>query len=96
MRKTINNHLQSSRKNSSFLLCLMITAGLARIAMVAMDDYRPPSVSHSVSQDAVTVRRSVQLVTMSIQALLARHGFAVVSELQECNFEVADGAGIVA
>ena len=96
MIRTSKKQARNRCTNSSFLLCMMITAGLARIAIVAIDDYLPHTGPDSVSQDSVTIRRSLQLVTASIQALLAQHGFAVAAESPESEPGAGDGAGIVA
>lgn len=87
-----NSPAANRRIPSSFVLCFMITAGLARIAVVTLDDYQLPAGSNSPSADAVAVRRSLQLVACSMQALLARYGLALATDA--CDSESQPGSAL--
>jgi len=87
MRTRNRNQLPIRRTNSTVVLAVMIAAGLARIAMSTMGDFQPASPTHGESHDPATIRRNLQLVTSSLQALLARYGFAVVCGDEDCGLE---------
>ena len=87
MRTKNTNQPPIRRTNSTVVLGVMIAAGLARIAMSTMGDFQPASPSHGETHDPATIRRNLQLVTSSLQALLARYGFAVVSGDEDCALE---------
>ncbi len=62
----------------TLLLCLMMAAGLARIALTLTHDARPGDPLRGAQTDTVIIRRSVQLVTCAFQVLLARPGMTLL------------------
>ena len=64
-------------------LCIMVVAGLVQVLAVTLDHYQDTDTAHSVTEDALTTRRSLHLAAVGLQSLMAANGVVANAEMQE-------------
>ncbi|MEL7449261.1 MAG: hypothetical protein AAFN78_08635 [Pseudomonadota bacterium] len=84
------------RLGVTLALSIMVVAGLARVLAVTLDDYQHTGTSHSVTEDAVTTRRSLQMVAIGVQALLVANGRVAIAETSDEQMEAGAGLEVAA
>ena len=72
-------------------LLVLVLAGLARLAAVTLDDYQDASPTHSVTEDSAITRRSLQMVAVGLQALVAANGPAASIEVEDAMLQAGAG-----
>lgn len=94
MRTKNTNKLPICRTHSSCVLWIMMLTGTARIALAATGDLQQANPGHFDTNNAVSIRRDLQLVTSSVHALLARYGLTVAAEAGHSGFAAIDLAEV--
>ncbi len=61
---------------------ITLLLGIARIGIAVADHFAMPGPNPSATADSVTIRRTVQLVAFSVEALIAHFGLATPGESQ--------------
>ncbi len=64
----------SRRFFTLLMLVTLIGIGAVRVASAAMDDYGQGTSDQSATEDSLTIRRSMQLVTVGLELLAAQFG----------------------
>ena len=73
------------------MLAALVLVGAARLGVALVDDYLPGQPESAVTIDPVTVRRSLQLVTVSLEALAVCVGVACTRPAGTATMQVRGG-----
>ncbi len=79
------------RSGVTAALCIMVVAGLVQVLAVTLDHYQDTGTTHSITEAALTTRRSLHLVTVGLQALMAANGLVANAEIQDGQVEAGAG-----
>ncbi len=91
----MNARTRTSRRFFTLLmLATLIGIGAVRVASAAADDYGPGLPVASATDDAVTIRRSMQLVTVAVEALAATAGLCEPASANPAKAELPGDGGV--